>query len=351
MQIRGEHLIMGVKAALGASVAIGLAMLLGLEYAATAGIICILSLMGTKGETLRIARGRLLALLVGAGIAAVCYKLLGFSLLGFTAYLFVFAVACYACRWGYALTLVSVLMSHFMAYGGMTWGNLLNEGLLFLIGTGVGISVNLHLRPDEKAMRRHMVTVDELMRAAMHAVSQGPEGLPYAAQVLEALGRELTQAEKLAIDNADNTFGDAPLYPVRYVQMRANQRKILTQILHAMAKVDPATAQHREVCALMERIAEEYSRENDVSALLDAVQDVLADMRAQALPVAREEFESRAVLYYVLLRAEDFLLLKRQFYEENAAERLPQSASLTASPKGELFGYGGTDGTDNDVYE
>ena len=185
--IRREHVVMGVKAALGASVSIGLAMLLHLQYAATAGVICILSLMGTKMETLRIARGRLLALATGTLMAAACYHALGFSLLGFTVYLFIFAVMCYACRWGYAVTLVSVLMSHFMAYGEMTVPLLANEGLLFLIGTGVGILVNLHLRPDEEKMRRHMQTVDEMMRAAMHAISRGAEGLAYARQVLDAL--------------------------------------------------------------------------------------------------------------------------------------------------------------------
>lgn len=319
-RIRREHVLMGVKAALGASVSIGLAMLFALEYAATAGIICILSLMGTKRETLRIAGGRLMALLAGTLIAAACYHLLGFSLLGFTVYLFVFAVTCYACRWGYAVTLVSVLMSHFMAYGEMTLPLLVNEGLLFLIGTGVGVVVNLHLRPDEEAMRRHMLTVDEMMRAAMHAISRGAEGLPYARQVLEALKKELTRAEQLAVDNADNTFGDAPLYPVRYVQMRASQRRILAQMAQAMARADASAPQHGQVCALLARVAEEYSRENDVSALLGAVQDVLESMRAQALPASRGEFESRAVLYYVLLRTEDFLLLKRQFIEEYVAE-------------------------------
>ena len=320
MQIRREHLIMGVKAALGAAAAIGLAMLLGLEYASTAGIICILSLMGTKRETLRIAAGRLTALLLGTGIAAASYHLLGFSLVGFTVYLLAFSVLCYAFRWGYALTLVSVLMSHFMAYGSMTGAQLLNEGLLFLIGTGVGVGVNLHLRADEEAMRRHMQTVDELMRAAMHAVSRGEEGLAYALQVLSALRRELTQAERLALDNADNTFGNAPLYPMRYVQMRANQRRILAQIAHAMQDVQADTPQHAAVCALLGRVAEEYSRDNDVSGLLCDVQQVLSDMRTQALPADRNEFESRAVLYYVLLRTEDFLLLKRQFHEEYAAE-------------------------------
>ncbi len=319
MQIRREHVIMGVKAAAGAATAIALAMLLQLQYAATAGIITVLSLMGTKRETLRIARGRLAALFVGLGIAYVSYSLLGYGLTGFAAYLFVFAAVCYACRWGYAVPMVSVLVSHFMA-GQMGWEELANEALLFLIGTGVGVLVNLHLRADEKAMQRHLRTVDELMRAAMHALGQGQEGGAYAERVLEALKRELTQAEQLAIDNADNTFGDAPLYPVRYVQMRANQRRILVQIAGALSDVREDTPQHAEVCALMARVAEEYSRENDVAALLAAVQGVVTGMRTQPLPVSREEFESRAVLYYVLLRMEDFLLLKRQFYEENAAE-------------------------------
>lgn len=317
---------MGVKVALGASAAIGISLLLGLEYAATAGIITVLSLMGTKRETLRIALGRLMALAAGTAIAFVCYSLLGYGLAGFTAYLFLFAVLCYTCRWGYAVPMVSVLVSHYMAEENMGLAMLANEALLFLIGTGIGIAVNLHLRPDERAMQRHMATVDELMRAAMHAVSRGPEGLDYASQVLEALKRELTMAEQLAVDNADNTFGDAPLYPVRYVQMRANQRKILSQIAHAMEDVQAQTSQYAAVCALLARVAEEYSQENDVSALLAAVKDVLADMRTQELPRSREEFESRAVLYYVLLRTEDFLLLKRQFHEENA------------------------DGTDNDVH-
>lgn len=320
VQIRNEHVIMGVKVALGAAAAIGAAMLLGLQYAATAGVITVLSILGTKRETLRIALGRLTALLAGVAIAFACYKVLGFTLAAFTAYLFLFAVLCYACRWGYAVPMVSVLMSHFMAEGRFDLPLLCNEGLLFLIGTGVGIAVNLHLRADEAAMRRHMTTVDELMRSAMHAVSRGPDGLSYAQQVLEALGRELTMAEKLAVDNADNTFGDAPLYPIRYVQMRANQRKILAQIAHAMADVDPSTPQHGEVCALLARVAEEYSEQNDVSGLLAAVQEVLADMRRQNLPATREEFESRAVLYYVLLRTEDFLQLKSQFHADYAAE-------------------------------
>jgi len=318
VKFRREHVIMGVKVALGAAAAIGLAMLLHLEYASTAGIITVLSIMGTKRETLRIARGRLLAVLCAAGIAFVCYRLLGFTLAGFAAYLFLFAVLCYTCRWTYALPMASVLMSHFLAAGNMGWPMLRNEALLFLIGTALGVMVNLHLRADEEAMTRHLRAVDELMRAAMYALSRMEAGVSEARLLLTALSRELTAAEQLAVDNADNTFGDAPLYPVRYVQLRLNQLKILRQIASALEDVNARTSQCEEVCGLIARVAGEYSRDNDVSALLEAAQAVLAQMRTQALPVSRDEFESRAVLYYVLLRVEDFLLLKRQFYEENA---------------------------------
>lgn len=317
--IKRIHLFQGLKIALGAAAAIVLANLLGLQYSATAGIITVLSIMGTKRETLRIARGRLLAFLSALAISAVCFALLGFTWTAFTVYLFLFAAMCGAFKWTYAIAMVSVLVSHFLSAGNMGLPMLLNEALLFLIGTGCGILVNLHLRADDRAMQRHLSTVDERMRAALNALSRAPEGLADADALLPALGCELTAAEQLAMDNADNTFGDAPLYPVRYVQMRVNQRKILAQMAAAMGKIDALTPQHGEVCALLARVAEEYHRDNDVSALLAALDAVLADMRAQALPVTRGEFESRAVLYYVLLRLQDFLLLKRQFFEENPA--------------------------------
>lgn len=317
--IKRAHLFQGLKIALGASAAIVLANLLGLQYSATAGIITVLSIMGTKGETLRIARGRLLAFLTALAIAFVCFTLLGFTWTAFTVYLFLFAVVCGAFKWMYATAMVSVLVSHFLSAGNMGLPMLANEALLFLIGTVCGILVNLHLRADDAAMQRQLTTVDELMRAALNALSRAPEGLSDAAALLPALSRELAAAEQLAANNADNTFGDAPLYPIRYVQMRANQRKILAQMHTAMQKIDALTPQHGAVCALLGRVAEEYHRDNDVSALLAALDEVLADMRTQALPVTREEFESRAVLYYVLLRLQDFLLLKRQFFAENPA--------------------------------
>lgn len=316
MKISREHLIMGLKVALGAAAAILLANLLQLQYAATAGIITVLSIMGTKRETLRIAAGRALAYGCALVIAFVCYSLLGYTLAGFAAYLFIFAVTCCSLRWPYALSMVSVLVSHFLSAGNMGITMLLNETLLFAIGTLSGIAVNLHLHADDAAMNRHMSAVDDLMRAALHALSRAPEGLPEAAGLLETLSRELKAAEGLALSNADNTFSRAPARALAYVQMRRSQSRILARMQEAMARVETAPVQMDAVTALIRRVAEEYSMDNDVSALLRALDEVMTEMRASPLPTERAEFESRAVLFYILLRMKDFLLLKRQFYEE-----------------------------------
>ena len=45
-------------------------------------------------------------------------------------------------------------------------------------------------------------------------------------------------------------------------------------------------------------------------------------MREQPLPESREEFESRAVLFQILLELEQFLEIKKKFVEELSAEEI-----------------------------
>ncbi len=47
------------------------------------------------------------------------------------------------------------------------------------------------------------------------------------------------------------------------------------------------------------------------------MEELFADMQTQPLPRSREEFEARAVLYYVLRQMEELLKVKRQFIRES----------------------------------
>lgn len=81
-------LIRSLKITLGATLAMVLAGALGLQYFTTAGIITILSIQGTKLETLKTAGKRALAFICALALAGLCYGLLGYSVwaLGYTCF-------------------------------------------------------------------------------------------------------------------------------------------------------------------------------------------------------------------------------------------------------------------------
>lgn len=243
-------LLTGLKAAGSAAVAIAVASAIHLQFSATAGIIAILSLMGTKRETMKVALGRLMAYGAALLIAFVCFSLFGDGLLAFGIYLFVFASLCYACSWGYATAMISVLISHFMGTGGMTWTQVGNESLLFLIGTTCGILTNLHLHPDERRLDALLRQADEQMRTALRALAEAAD----ARNPLILLGETLRQADEWAAKNAENSLTDAPTREIHYINMRRQQRRILLQVTQDAQKVQGHPPQEAEVRALIGRI-------------------------------------------------------------------------------------------------
>ncbi len=319
--MRRSVLLRGVKVALGSAVAIVLAQALGLQSSATAGIITVLSILGTKRETLRTALDRFLAFLAALLVSAGCFALLGYTLAGFTAYLFVFSVICFAAGWTSALAMVSVLVSHLWSAQTMAPPMLWNETLLLLLGAGCGVAVNLHLHADEARMERLLNAADDRMREALTALSALPVEEEALNAALSSLEEALKAARHQAEINAANRFQDTPDMALSYVRMRTRQREVLLRMRSDLVAAADETPQKAEVCQLLRQVAAEYDMENDVSALLERRDALLCAMKAQALPATRSEFESRALLYSVLVRLEEYLRLKRNYWQERRGAR------------------------------
>jgi uncharacterized membrane protein YgaE (UPF0421/DUF939 family) len=54
---------------------------------------------------------------------------------------------------------------------------------------------------------------------------------------------------------------------------------------------------------------------NIPSRQIDRLEEIFDNMKKQPLPTSREEFESRAILYHILMGMEDFLNHKKKFVE------------------------------------
>ena len=58
-------------------------------------------------------------------------------------------------------------------------------------------------------------------------------------------------------------------------------------------------------------------KDGGVEELLVDLEGLFDDMKSQMLPQSREEFEARAILFYILMQMKTLLQIKRDFVLEN----------------------------------
>lgn len=314
--IKGFHIVKAFKIALAAVLSILTANLLGLRYAVTAGIITVLSIQNTKRETLKTARNRGLAFLCALILAFLCYSLLGFRVGAFIVYLFFFALLCLSTGWGEAIAMDSVLISHFLTEQDFGAEMLVNELLLFVIGTFFGILINLHLRKKEGEFDRLSRQVDEEIKGIVHRMSENlrrEDKTGYNSDCFMRLEDKIRLAKDCALRNWNNTLWSQTSYELDYIRMRENQSRVLRNIYDSIVQIKMLPTQTLQVAAFFEEIEAQYHRDNDVEDLLVTLGKMFADMKLQKLPESREEFEARALLFYTLMQLEEFLKLKNRF--------------------------------------
>ena len=307
-----------MKITAAAVIACIIAELIGLQFGVSAGIVAILSVLPTKRETVRTALDRLLAFAAALVIAAICYGLIGYVLAAFLVYLLVFIVFCRIFGFYSAMAMDSVLISHFLTTGIMDTQTVLNEVLLFLIGTGMGILVNLTLRKDSKRMEELTVQTDEqikhiLKRASERVLNSNLED--YDGKCLDVLTGLLEEAQKQALTDYRNDLIDSDTVNIKYIDMRQKQAEILFEIYRNVSTLKTAPETAKIISDFLDKIAAQYDRDNDVTNLINECDEIQKTFDEMPLPESREEFEDRARLFVLMRSIEDFLKIKKEMFK------------------------------------
>ena len=95
--------------------------------------------------------------------------------------------------------------------------------------------------------------------------------------------------------------------------MRARQCNILKRIYADIVRLTANQEQGKKLAAFIQRVAAEFAEENDTAALLSELETLQHYYEMQRLPVSREEFENRSMLYHILEDMKVFLEIKREF--------------------------------------
>lgn len=311
-----DTVIKSLKIAVAAVFSIAIAGELGLRYSATAGIITVLSIQNTKKETIKSARNRTLAFVCALLIARLLFGILGFTLPAFAGYLFLFALLCFSAEWGEAIAMDSVLITHFLTERTMDAALIANEAALFFIGTTVGILVNLHLRRRKNEFKRLSDEVDTRIKDTISQMScflHSEDKSSCRPADLLSLQKALRAAKACALTNYNNALFQKDTYEVDYIEMRRQQSLLLYEIYENIKSISCLPKEAMEVSLLLMRIEQDYHRNNTVEGLLKDLNLLLLELKDHELPLSREEFEARAILFYILKQLHRLLLIKREF--------------------------------------
>ncbi|MBS6956147.1 MAG: aromatic acid exporter family protein [Enterocloster asparagiformis] len=317
MRLRVNGLKM-IKIAGGSLLAMVIAEGLGLRYGASAGVIALLSIHDTKRETIRAMAKRLGAFCIALTLAPVCFGLAGYRPLAIGLFLLLFAPVCSLLQIQEGLSVSTVLMTHFLSDGGMPPGSIVNELLLLAVGAGVGVGMNLYIPGKRGWIRGQQRRIEEQFRHSLlrlAGILEGEDGQEEAGEHLAVLERMLEEGEAAAYRDIQNNLLSETEYYLHYMMLRKNQLTVLNRILGQLRLRTAYPEQSRWLSGLMRSIGRSFHEHNNALILLEELNGVKGQLKRQPLPVTREEFEARAILYQVLLELEQFLLLKREFVE------------------------------------
>lgn len=304
------------KIAAAAVVAILLAYILRLENPLSTGIVAILTIQPTKKETFKTALGRLLAFICATVIAYACFQILGFNVPAFCVYLFIFIFICHICGWYSAMAMVSVLISHFLLAKTMNIKLIANESAIFIIGAGVGLLANLHLKRNVDYMEELRNKTDSQIKKILSRMAEriiDKDISDYNGECFDVLRDSIRKAKNLAEENYNNQLINGDTYDREYICMREKQCFVLYEMYKSVRSMETTPLTAEKISGFLKDTAEAYHKDNTVEELLEKFYELDKSMKNKPLPIERTEFEDRARLYVLLRNIEEFLKLKSEF--------------------------------------
>lgn len=316
------NLLQVLKAAVGAALAIVIALAIGLMNAPSAGIVTLLTVQNTRRETLRLVAKRLLGFVLATAIAILSFTVVGFHAIGFGVFVLLFVGLATVLGLEDAISMNAVLATHYLIWKDINFPLILNEAGLLFVGMSIGILINLAMPRTLPYIKREQEKIDSkiseiLSRLANELTrSGGLTEVDALDQCFMDIKEQVEDTQDMAVEAVDNTWQVYTQYLNAYLQMRRRQIQVLDRIYSRLPYQDEVLPQSMDLATFIKEISKDFHEHNDASELLLQWKSLREDYRSQPLPKSRQEFEQRAGLVQILEDLRYFLELKEQFYLE-----------------------------------
>lgn len=321
-RILEKRLLLAVKIAVGSAAAVYIAEALHLEYAVSAGTVTLLTLMGTKWETLKLSFIRLGTFLFTVALSFLFIPRIRSEWIAYSVILFIVVFALGLLGWNAALSINFVIIGHYINSRDFSFHFFCNELLLVLIGVVLAIVFNLfHLNKNRKKdIMAEMRYTEQKLQYILQELSgylqeKEMSGERSVWEDICILEKKIKGFRMEAREYQNNNFAACHAYYADYFEMRLEQCRILNSLHYEMKKIRNVPKQAEVVADYICYMAECLSEKNVPKEEMERLYQMLEDMKQEELPVTREEFENRALLYHVIMDLEEFLKYKIAFVD------------------------------------
>ena len=193
---------------------------------------------------------------------------------------------------------------------------ILNEFLILMIGAGIGTLWNLYMPDGRRQLLEYQKTVDDKIVYILHRMAiyiELEDKTDYTGSCFDELDAMLVNLKKEALRYMNNHLITEDDYYYEYMQMRARQCVILKRIYADIIRLTTTPEQGKALADYILQTADEFAEQNNVETLLSELERLHHHYEQQQLPVTRQEFENRSMLYHILEDMKAFLDIKKDF--------------------------------------
>lgn len=315
-----KTLMLALKICIGSSLAIYIATLLHLKFATSAGTITLLTLLTTKWETMRLSVFRLITFVMTVVIAWLTFTHCSSEWIAYGIFIFCLVVLSYMFGWKATISVNAVIGTHFLSTLEFDWRFIADELAMVLIGITMAIILNLfnNNRGHRKEIIANMRYAEQQMQSVLGGLAMYLRNQETQQSVWEdicALESKLLEFSEEAYEYQENTFHSHPQYYIDYFEMRKMQCSILHGLHYELRRMRSMPKQAEVVADYIAYLQQYIVEVNRPEKQMRELQNIFDSMKEQDLPKSREEFESRAMLYHVLMDLEEFLKCKQRFVD------------------------------------
>lgn len=314
-----------LKTGVGTAISMIIAQKLGLQYPVSAGIITILSIQSTKRQSVEMALKRIGACILALLIATILFKTMGYYYVVFGLFLLIFIPITVKFNLQEGIVVSSVLVTHLLVERSVSLFWITNELFLMIVGAGIALVLNLYMPNIENKIKEDQIYIEDKMKEILlnmaealkkHDASKKHDNLIKEEHLFSDLEKKLKSSRKRTYKNLNNYFLLDVSYYVQYIEMRRKQFKTMKRMREHSQYFFMTYEQTIMISDFTVKVAKCIYEENTAEKLLKDVDSLRKNFKEMPLPLTREEFENRAMLFQFLNDMEEFLKIKKEFREQ-----------------------------------